>query len=52
VAPDIAGNISFGLGRMNDEKGGHELLAADVTWDASGTTDHREMAPGALRRCP
>jgi len=48
IAKDIARNISFGLGRTNDERVEHHLFDDTAAWAASGMEDYRGKAAGQL----
>lgn len=44
IAQDIARTISFGVGRANNERVGHELFDDDYAWRAAGMEDYRQKA--------
>lgn len=48
LAQDIAKTISFGVGRVNDERVQHELFDDAEAWKASGMEDYRQKAMGQL----
>lgn len=48
ITQDIAKNISFGVGRSNDERVDHELFDDDEAWKASGMEDYRQKARAQL----
>jgi tRNA-splicing ligase RtcB (3'-phosphate/5'-hydroxy nucleic acid ligase) len=48
IAHDIAGNVSFGLGRTNAEKVEHPLFDDEEAWNAAAVQDLKVMARGQL----
>jgi tRNA-splicing ligase RtcB len=48
IARDIAGNVSFGLGRTNTEKVEHPLFDDEEAWNAAAVQDLKVMARGQL----
>lgn len=48
ILGDIRQNISFGVGRVNDERAEHPLLDDDEAWRASGMNDYRQKAAAQL----
>ena len=48
LADDIARSLSFGVGRINDERVEHSLFDDDDAWREAGTLDLREMAQAQL----
>jgi tRNA-splicing ligase RtcB len=47
IIKDVTRSISFGIGRSNEERVGHELLDDDA-WRASGMEDYRKRAAAQL----
>jgi tRNA-splicing ligase RtcB len=45
---DIRRNVSFGVGRVNDERVEHPLLDDSEAWRASGMEDYRQKARAQL----
>jgi tRNA-splicing ligase RtcB (3'-phosphate/5'-hydroxy nucleic acid ligase) len=48
ITKDVAGAISFGLGRRNVERAGHALFDDDTAWRDSGMEDYRQKAASQL----
>jgi tRNA-splicing ligase RtcB len=48
IARDIAGNVSFGLGRTNAEKVEHPLFDDEEAWNAAEVEDLKAMARSQL----
>jgi tRNA-splicing ligase RtcB len=48
ILADIRHHISFGVGRVNDERAEHEVLDDDEAWKASGMEDYRNKARAQL----
>jgi tRNA-splicing ligase RtcB (3'-phosphate/5'-hydroxy nucleic acid ligase) len=48
ITRDVAGTISFGLGRRNTERVGHTLFDDDGAWRESGMEDYRQKAAHQL----
>lgn len=48
LAADIKRNISFGIGRVNDERVDHSLFDEDHLWRAADLTDYKEKARDQL----
>jgi tRNA-splicing ligase RtcB len=48
IARDIAGNVSFGLGRANAEKVEHPLFDDEERWNAAAVQDLKPMARSQL----
>jgi tRNA-splicing ligase RtcB (3'-phosphate/5'-hydroxy nucleic acid ligase) len=44
IVKDIAKNISFGIGRANEERVEHDLFDDAAAWHASGMEDYRQKA--------
>jgi tRNA-splicing ligase RtcB len=48
ILADIRRSVSFGVGRVNDERVEHDLLDDDEAWRASGMEDYRQKAAAQL----
>ena len=48
IGSEIARTISFGVGRVNDERVEHELFDDDELWRASGMADYKQKARAQL----
>jgi tRNA-splicing ligase RtcB (3'-phosphate/5'-hydroxy nucleic acid ligase) len=44
ITKDVAKNISFGIGRANEERVEHDLFDDAAAWHASGMEDYRQKA--------
>jgi tRNA-splicing ligase RtcB (3'-phosphate/5'-hydroxy nucleic acid ligase) len=51
IARDIANTISFGVGRINQERVDHELFDDTDAWRESGMEDYRQKAMAQLGTC-
>jgi tRNA-splicing ligase RtcB len=48
ISREIAKRISFGLGRVNEERVDHELFDDEEAWQASGMADYKQKAHAQL----